>query len=152
MDEQFTKEESLLLENSINLYKKYSKRTFRTGAIVCMIAALILLVLGLPLKELLLFFLIILVIIIYCWYTIFGRQYYQLKKDIIEGRKIIQTATIKKIVKSKQAKIYKLSNGIKLTAEDLQAENLKEENIFIGQELELTYTPHNKMILTLKKK
>jgi hypothetical protein len=153
MDEKYTTQELLIVEEGINYYREQSIWMLKRGTIICIIVALVvLLVLGASFKEAMLFFLFMLMIVIYCWYNVFGRPYYQLKKDIKEGRKIIQTAIIKKIANSKQAKIYKLSNGIKLTAEDLLAENLKEENIIIGQELELTYTPHNKMILTLKKK
>ncbi len=124
------------------------------GVIITLIGAVLFYSLGMSLNELLLVLLGLILLILFIWFNVFGNYKHKIQKDLKHDVKITEAATVQKIKKDKDRQNYILSNGLKISDGDFEAESIEINSIGIGQVLIITYTPHRKMILqmNLKKK
>ena len=151
MEDRLSKEELLFIEEGISFYKTSGAKTLTGGLLISLIFPLLVyLIGGLTLIGMVLLMGGLILITFYIWYSVFGQPNSKLKKDFDKGIKITETPTINKIKKSKEGKIYLMSNGLKIKESDFDGDNPRLEELGKGQTLIVAYTPYHKMILNIK--
>lgn len=150
MEKSLTKQDLKFINESIQLLDSWRRKIFSisTMAITGMILLMILLNES---TELIIIIVILEIILTYfIWFVVFGKPSLRLKKDAERGVKIVQSATIQKLKIIKGQKSYFLSNGIKISEDDIDRDNLELNSINVGQKLTVTYTPYYKMVINVK--
>ncbi|MBK0404207.1 hypothetical protein I5M27_14520 [Adhaeribacter sp. BT258] len=152
MEKKLTQEELLFIKEAIDFYKNFAAKTLKMGALITALGVLFgHLVIGFSLNDTMLMTVGTSLIIIYTWYNVFEKPKNRLKQDFERGIKIIQVATVNKIKKSKEGKIYLMNNELEVKESDFDDDEEIKGSIDKGSELILTYTPYHKMILNIQR-
>ena len=153
MEERLSQEELLFIEDGIDFHKRLGGKTLKSGVAISIFGPIAFYVIGwFSVNDAALMALGLILLTFYIRYSIFERPKSQLEQDLHNGNKIIQSATVDRIKKSKEGRIYIMSNGIKITDGDFDGENVSKEKVGKGKKLIITYTPYRKMILNIKEK
>ena len=150
MEERLSQEDIQILEYGIEFNHRFGIRILKVGMIMSVAVSIGLFMKGGHLIDALIMFIGVMVFTILSRYYAFGRSKSLLKQDLQKGTKTIETATINKIKKGKEGRVYKLSNGLEVTDLDLAEDDVKMESIKIGQQMIIALTPHRRLILNIK--
>lgn len=148
MKEKISKADLIILENCMKFYEEFSWRSLKWGIGISLILPFVFLYKGLSIFDYLFFSILGSFLTLLIWYAIFGKKYFQTKKDIQKDVKITQTLSIKKIQKNKEENMCKMENGMAIPFSEFENDDIS--NIEIGKEVIVTYTPYSKTILKLK--
>ncbi len=151
MEDRLSKEELFFIEEGIRFYKTTGAKILKGGLLISIIFPLLVFLMGrLAFIGMMILMGVLTLITSYMWYWVFGQPNSQLKKDFGKGIKITETLTVNKIKNSKEGKIYRMSNGLKIKESDFNDDNSRLGELGQGQILIVTYTPYHRMILNIK--
>lgn len=150
MEERLSQEDIELLQKGISFHHQYGERIFCAGIIFSIVSSAVIYALGARFIDSILILIWLILLTALMKYYAFERSKKQLEQDLQKGIKMLQTATIKKIKKGKEGKVYIMNNGLEVTDLDLDEDHIRRNNIVIGQQMILSLTPYHRMILKIK--